>query len=64
MKTDSEGAILTCEDCRRTSDSLADVLCWFAGFEAAHAGADRNLSLPPGLDDLRTFNINLKGGCK
>lgn len=59
MRTDPDNnAILfTPEDARKTSDAVADVLCWFAGFSAAKPDA----ILPPGIDNLRDLNIALKG---
>jgi hypothetical protein len=38
------------------SSAIADVMCWFAGFRAANPDA----TLPPGLNDLREFNCDLK----
>lgn len=44
---------MSAEQSRRFSDALADVLCWFRGLTAAHAGREAAIDLPPGLYDLR-----------
>lgn len=49
-------ALMTPEQARELSDALADVLCWFRGFDAAKPDAE----LPPGLETLREFNFRLK----
>lgn len=51
---------LTAEETREFSCALADVLCWFRGFSAAHVLHDRQPELPPDLDGLRRLNIRLK----
>ena len=59
--SDRDGLRLTADECESLSNHLADVLCWFAGFNAAHAGRDSQPDLPPSLNRLRDVNIKLKG---
>lgn len=46
----------TADEARTMSSALADVLCWFRGFQSAKPKAQ----LPPGIDDLRSLNLKLK----
>ena len=48
------------DGCLAISNALADVICWFDGFEAAHAMTDKRLNLPQGIERLRDLNIKLK----
>lgn len=43
------------------SDAIADVMCWFRGFKAAHAGAEYEAEYPPNLDRLMDLKIKLDG---
>jgi hypothetical protein len=53
--------ILSPEECEKFSHALSDSLCWFGGFQAAR-GKKGYQSLPPGVDVLRSLNIQLKKG--
>jgi hypothetical protein len=54
---DDNSITMTAAEARKMSNALADVLCWFSGFQAARR---RRATLPPGIDDLRSLNLALK----
>ena len=41
------------------SNAIADVMCWFRGFKAAHANSEVEVEYPPNLDRLRDLKIKL-----
>ena len=55
---------MTDEQIKQGAYAIADVLCWFNGFQAAHFGRENvgNPPMPPGLDKLRDLRFAIEKG--
>lgn len=58
MEVKGNTLTLTPEEVRKTSDALADVLCWLGGYRAA--GGDTMPIDEYALDKMRALNLKLK----
>jgi hypothetical protein len=54
------GLEFTAQELEKISSSIADVLCWVRGFEAAHFGREGDVPGPYGIRELRDLNIKIK----
>lgn len=58
----SNGVRLSASECEIFQAAVADALCWFQGFRAAHCGSLSEPEMPMSIDSLRDLNLRLQRG--